>query len=368
MTANRALVGMSGGVDSSVAAALLLEHGWAVTGVTMTLWDGPAAAPAEGVVRGACYGPGEADDVNAARAACSVLGIPFRTLDLAADYRREVLDYVRDEYRAGRTPNPCVRCNRVIKFGGLVEAARRAGLEFDAFATGHYARVQCDASTGRYLLKKGLDAAKDQSYFLHRLTQEQLAGVIFPLGDWTKEKVRERARALGLPVAERPESQDFLEEGAAELRGGMAGPGPILDRSGRILGEHAGIGHYTVGQRKGLRIGAAEPLYILAIDAGRNAVIVGPRSALGAPGLTASDMNWIAVPSLEAPRRAACRIRYRHREAPALLTPQGSAVLVQFDEPQPAVTPGQSAVFYDGDIVLGGGVIRESWPASEEHA
>jgi len=367
MTAKSALVGMSGGVDSSVAAALLLEQGWAVTGVTMTLWDGPAAAPGT-VVRGACYGPGEADDVEAARSACACLGIPFRTIDLAADYRREVLDYVCDEYRAGRTPNPCVRCNRVIKFGGLVEAARRAGLEFDAFATGHYARVERDPASGRYLLKKGLDPGKDQSYFLHRLTQEQLAGVVFPLGEWTKERVRERARAMGLPAAERPESQDFLEEGASALRGGEARPGPILDRSGRVLGEHAGIEHYTVGQRKGLGIGAPEPLYVLALDAGRNAVIVGPKSALGAPGLTAGDLNWIAVPSLEGPRRAACRIRYRHREAPALLTPRGDEVLVQFDMPQPAVTPGQSAVFYDGDTVLGGGVIREGWPASEERA
>jgi tRNA-specific 2-thiouridylase len=277
-----------------------------------------------------------------------------------------VLDYVGDEYRAGRTPNPCVRCNRRIKFGGLVEAARRTGLEFDAFATGHYARVERDPASGRFLLKKGLDPAKDQSYFLHRLTQEQLAGVVFPLGEWTKDRVREKARSLGLSVAERPESQDFLETGAADLRGGEARPGPILDRFGRVLGEHAGIGHYTVGQRKGLGIGAAEPLYVLALDAGRNAVVVGPRSALGSPGLTAQDLHWVAVAGLSGPRRAACRIRYRHREAPALLTPRGDAVLVQFDEPQPAVTPGQSAVFYDGDTVLGGGVIREGWPASEE--
>jgi tRNA-specific 2-thiouridylase len=359
------LVGLSGGVDSSVAAALLLERGWTVTGVTMTLWDGPPA-PAEGHARGACYGPGEAEDVASASAVAAALGIPFRTLHLAEAYRRGVLDHVRDEYRAGRTPNPCVRCNHLVKFGMLVESARREGLVFDAFATGHYARVERDAASGRMVLRKGLDASKDQSYFLYRLSQDQLAAVVFPLGDWTKERVREKARDLGLPVAERPESQDFLEEGAADLRVGDAGPGPVVDRLGKVLGEHAGIARYTVGQRKGLGIAAPEPLYVLALDAARNAVVVGPRSALGAGGLIADDLNWVAVPGLTGPRRAACRIRYRHREAPALLTPAGDAVLVQFEEPQPAVTPGQSAVFYDGDAVLGGGVIHEGWPANEE--
>lgn len=367
MTVRRVLVGMSGGVDSSVAAALLLERGWAVTGVTMTLWDGPSDAPGGGG-RGACYGPGEGEDVAAARAVCAVLGIPHHALDLSAAYRREVLDYVRGEYRAGRTPNPCVRCNPAIKFGALVEAARKAGLEFDAFATGHYARVERDPDSGRFLLMKGLDPAKEQSYFLHRLTQEQLAGAVFPLGEWTKARVRERARTSGLPVAERPESQDFLEAGTAGLLEGESRPGPILDRSGRVLGEHSGIERYTVGQRKGLGIGAPEPLYVLAIDAERDAVVVGPRSALDAPGLTADHLNWIAVVGLAAPRRAACRIRYRHREAPALLTPEGDSVLVQFEDPQPAVTPGQAAVLYDGDTVLGGGVIREGWPAAKEKA
>lgn len=360
MNKPKVLVGMSGGVDSSVAAALLLEQGHNVTGVTMKLWAGDATAAV--ARRGACYGPGEAEDIARAGEVARALGIPFHVLDLSGPYQKDVLNYVRHEYGAGRTPNPCVRCNRLIKFGRLVEAARRARLDFGRFATGHYARVGRDEITGRWALLKGIDPAKDQSYFLSGLTQDQLALSLFPLGEMTKLQVREKARALGLKVHDRPESQDFIEGSAETLLGFRPHPGPILDLDGRALGEHKGISYYTIGQRKGLGLAAAEPLHVLSIDAERNALIVGPKSALLALGLVAGQVNWIAIEDLDAPRRADVRIRHRHREAPALLEPaEGRRVRVRFDEPQTSVTPGQAAVFYDGDAVLGGGII-ESGP------
>jgi tRNA-specific 2-thiouridylase len=353
-------VGMSGGLDSTVTAALLVAEGHDVVGVTMKTWDGSVNLPPG--AHSSCYSAGEAAELEAVRALAARLGIRHHTIPVEKEYRACVLDYFRREYLAGRTPNPCVRCNRDIKFGFLGSKARDLGVTFDRFATGHYARLSRDPATGRFLLKKGVDIAKDQSYFLTHLTQEQLSRAMFPLGDWTKTRVREKARELGLTgVADQAESQDFLGCGDyAPLFDGMdVKPGPIVDRAGRVLGRHRGIVYYTIGQRHGLGVsGQAEPLHVIAIDAGRNAVIVGRREDLMGTTLTAVDVNWIAIEGLEAPRRATARIRQQHPGATAVLRPASSgAVEVEFDAPQQAITPGQAVAFYDGDTVLGGGWI-----------
>jgi len=352
-------VGMSGGVDSSVAALLLLRQGHEVTGVAMSLWDG--AAPAHTPTgKHACYGPDEAEDIRDARTVCEQLGIPFHLFDCSSEYSALVLDDYRSEYLSGRTPNPCVRCNPGMKFGLLVDKARGAGLGIDRFATGHYARIERDPSVGRYLLKKALDARKDQSYFLYRLSQLQLAGSIFPLGALTKEGVRGIAAEAGLAVSDKAESQDFYCGDYRELIGRPDSEGPIVDTAGRPLGKHRGIWNYTRGQRRGLGVAAAEPLYVVDIRGRDNTVVLGSRDEACARTLVASQLAWIAVSGLEEPRRLAVRIRSTHVERPALVSPEeGGRVRAVFDEPELAICPGQSAVFYDGDVVVGGGIIVE---------
>ena len=354
-------VGLSGGVDSSVAAWVLTQHGYRVIGLTMQIWDGSLPLPDEG--RSGCYGPGEGRDIAAARALAERLGIPHHVVPLAPEYASQVLDYFRSEYLAGRTPNPCVRCNREMKFGLLLERARSMGLAFDRFATGHYARVERDPSSGRWRLRKAADPHKDQTYFLSRLSQSQLAQVLFPLGGLTKPQVKHLARDLGwTDVADKDESQNFIESkdyGVLFNRDGQT-PGPIVDVSGRTLGQHRGIVHYTVGQRKGLGIGGTgEPLYVVRIDACSNTVVVGGQSDCFATRLTAVDLNWISrEPAADAPCRVAARIRQQHREAPATLTLRADArAELVFDDPQMAVTPGQAVVFYEGEWVLGSGMI-----------
>lgn len=358
-------VGMSGGVDSSVVAWLLKQQGYRVVGLTMSIWDGTLPLPDEGI--SGCYGPGEARDIESARAVASRLGIPHHVIPLAPEYAAEVLDYFREEYRSGRTPNPCVRCNRTMKFSLLLDRARAMGIDFDRFATGHYARVEQDIPTGRWRLRRAADPAKDQTYFLSRLTQEQLAQVMFPLGALTKERVKALAREAGWSdVAEKPESQDFIESRnyGVLFEPRDAVPGPIVDRAGKVLGQHKGIVHYTVGQRKGLGIGGTgEPLYVVRIDACSNKVVVGGYGDLFASRLVAADLNWIGLPAAPSePVRSTVKIRQQHREAAATLTAamRGGKAVVEaaFDEPQMSVTPGQTAVFYDGDSVLGSGIIQ----------
>ena len=359
-------VGMSGGVDSSIAAHLLLQQGYRVIGLTMQIWDGAL----EGLDsnRAACYGPGEEQDIAAAQDVARRLGIEHHIIPLAEEYKQEVLEYFRREYRAGRTPNPCVRCNHSMKFGFLLQKARALGLRFDRFATGHYARVQMEH--GRPSLLRAVDPDKDQSYFLSRLTREQLAPLLLPLGAMTKQQVRAVAEQLGWnDLAEKHESQDFIESDSYSVLFSPedARPGEIRDRQGRVLGEHRGLIHYTVGQRKGIGLsGAPHPLYVLNLDDKSNCVTVGPREELFAPGFTASELNWIELDAMpREPLRIEVKIRQKSRPAAALLSPRpGSepSVEVAFDEPQLSVTPGQAAVFYQGDRVIGSGTIerRES--------
>jgi len=350
---------MSGGVDSSVSAYLLKQQGYDVIGITMLIYDDSAGIQEYG--RHACYGPGEKEDLLSAASLCRDLGIPFHSFDLKEEYRREVLDYVREEYLAGRTPNPCVVCNRQVKFGFLTQKAKEAGLDFDFFATGHYARIEREG--GRFLLKRAVDRAKDQSYFLYGMKPNQLGMTLFPLGGHTKEEARRIARSIGLKAADRPESQDFVAGGEyATLfsRDDLKG-GDIVDVSGNVVGRHRGIIHYTVGQRRGLGVAAGRPLYVVKIDAVRNRLVVGDRDRLFSRGLIAGDLNLIALDRIEEPLSAQVKIRLQHRPAKARIFPQGHhRAKVLFDEPQMTVTPGQSAVFYSGDVVLGGGVIEKA--------
>jgi tRNA-specific 2-thiouridylase len=352
-------VAMSGGVDSSVAAALLKEKGYEVIGVTMKVWDGETL-PANGT-RHACYGPGEEEDLEDARKVAQVLGIPLNIFNLRQEYKIEVLDYFCHEYLSGRTPNPCIRCNRRVKFDALLRKARDTGIEFDYFATGHYARVEHDEGRSRYLLKKAKDMAKDQSYFLFALSQEQLSNSLFPLGNHTKEEVRKMARDLELGIDDKPESQDFFAGDYSSLLGKVARPGPILNKEGEILGEHRGIPFYTIGQRKGLRISSKEPLYVTAIDQEKNVIVVGPKEEVYGDELVAMELNWIAIQELSRPVDLKAKIRYLHKEAEAMVIPlDEDKVHVKFKEPQMAITPGQAVVFYDDDTVIGGGTIERA--------
>jgi tRNA-specific 2-thiouridylase len=349
-------VGLSGGVDSSVAALLLRDAGHDVTGLMMKLWSEP---PSVGARRSACYGPDEEQDIQAAREVCARLGIPFQLLDCSEGYEDLVLRYFREEYSAGRTPNPCVRCNALVKFGLLPDAARRSGVVFDRFATGHYARVEFDGTSGRHLLKRAVDPRKDQSYFLYRLSQEQLSITLFPLGGYLKSRVREMAREAGLPVHDHPESQDFYGGDWGDLVCRPEAEGEIVDGRGNVIGRHAGTWNYTIGQRKGLGIASPVPLYVIAIDAERNRLVVGPESETYRQCCVVADCAWIAVESLPGLMDVQVKIRSASPPARSRISPLNkNRVLVEFETPLSAVTPGQSAVFYEDDVVVGGGIIQ----------
>lgn len=362
----RVAVGLSGGVDSSVAALLLREAGHEVVGVTMAIWPGDAeggggpagGAPAPRPACDSCYGPGEERDIEDAARVCASLGIAHRVVDLKHAYRALVLDHARAEYLAGRTPNPCVRCNQLVKFGLLFERLAAAEGGFDAFATGHYARVARDPATGRWSVRMAADAAKDQSYFLCRLGQEQLARTLFPLGELTKWAVRARAREAGFAVHDRPESQDFAAGGYRAAIDLPDREGPVTDANGAVIGTHRGHWGYTVGQRRGLGVGGGPPRYVTRIDAARNVVVAGPDAELWRSDLVASDVNWMSAAGIAGPARFAVKIRYRNAAAPASAEPVGDGrVRVAFDEPQRAITPGQMAVAYDGDRIAFAGTI-----------
>lgn len=348
------LVGLSGGVDSSVAALILKQQGHEVVGATMSIWgkDGMAAKSGH---KNACYGPDEKEDIEEARKIATQIGIPYYVFNCVEQYEQIVLDNFKSEYIQGRTPNPCVWCNALVKFGVLPLIAKENGIEFDKFATGHYARVE--EKDGRFLLKRGIAPHKDQSYFLYRLKQEQLKNIILPLGNYTKDQIRKIAKDNGLEVAEKPDSQDFYDGDYNELLGVKEKDGNIVDLDGKILGHHKGIWNYTIGQRKGIGVSATEPLYVLELRKDTNEVVIGPADKTFKKELTAVNLNWIAFDKLENERKVYAKIRSTQQPTPVTITPNGDNVDVVFDELQKSIAIGQSVVFYDEDVVLGGGVI-----------
>jgi tRNA-specific 2-thiouridylase len=353
----RVVVGMSGGVDSSTAAALLLEQGYDVVGITLKLWPQDCLSRAEDK----CCGPQAVAD---ARAVCHRLGIPFYLVDESADFQQQVIQYFAEEYKAGRTPNPCVMCNEKLKFGTLLARARKLGAEF--IATGHYARIERDERTGRHLLKRGRDPRRDQSYFLFSLRQEQLARALFPLGELRKPETREVARAKSLKTADKEESMEicfvpdddygrFLRQAKLVERH----RGEIVDGQGRVLGNHDGIEFYTIGQRKRLGISSPVPLYVLELDAATNRVIVGDGSTLERDEFAVSQCNWIPFENPPESIEVVAKIRYNHPGTPATVIANGQGTAtVKLHTPQRAITPGQAAVFYQDDLVVGGGWIE----------
>lgn len=352
---------MSGGVDSSVAAALLKEQGYSVIGVTLNVWPEYAVVEAGSPHRACC----SLDSVEDARRVADRLDIPHYTLNFRDIFDQAVIQNFLDEYLRGRTPNPCVRCNRFVKFEALLSRAR--SWEADYLATGHYARVG-RSDDGRSTLRKAVDPSKDQSYALYSLTQQQLARTLFPLGELRKSETRRIAARLGLVTAEKPESQEICFVPDDDYSGfirrrlpSAARPGPIRNREGELLGSHQGIAFFTVGQRRGLGIASGRPLYVLEILPEENAIVVGPRDELYSPGLLADDLNWVSIDEPGDAIRVAARIRYRAAEIPALARVRRDGKLeVRFDEPQRAVSPGQTVVLYDGDLVVAGGTIVEA--------
>lgn len=363
----RVVVAMSGGVDSSVAAALLVQEGYDVIGMMMRLWSEPARGGNAPLNR--CCTP---DQMADARRVAGALDIPFYVADVQDYFRRSIVQFFIDEHERGRTPNPCIECNRQIRFSYLLDRAR--ALEADYLATGHYARVRRQEGSSQLL--KAVDSKKDQSYVLHVLGQEELAQVLFPVGEFRKEEIRAMAAQLKLPVAQKKESMDLCFLGDGDYRRFLrehatndASSGPILGQDGALLGQHEGLAYYTIGQRKGLGISAGEPLYVLYKDTERNALIVGSREELGQSQLFARDVNWIAGNPPDGPLLASVKIRYKATAVLAEVHPlPDRRARVIFEEPVMGATPGQGVVFFDGDVCLGGGLIADYRQADREAA
>lgn len=346
----KVVVGLSGGVDSSVAAATLHHQGYEVVGLTLWLMKGKGQCCSEGMVDAAFI--------------CEQLGIPHHVVDSRDLFQAKIVDYLVSGYEGGTTPLPCSQCNRTVKFAPMLDYAREE-LGIDRIATGHYARLHYDSRSDRYQLWRAADRHKDQSYFLYDLTQELLAGALFPLGHQTKEETRRMAAELGLRTAAKPDSQDLC---LIEAHGSMQAflekyiaprEGEIVDLDGKVLGQHAGIHRYTIGQRRGLGIAAPEPLYVVELDPVMNRVVVGNRASAGRLECTVARMNWVSIPEPSTPLGAAVQVRYRSHPVAASAVPLGDGRFkLAFDEPQFGITPGQAAVLYDGPVLLGGGTIE----------
>ena len=352
----RVAVAMSGGVDSSVAAALLVEAGYDVVGMMMRLWSDSAMG---GAAHNRCCTPQQMDDAGAV---ADKIGIPFYVLDTKAVFRNKVVRYFIEQHRGGLTPNPCLECNRHIRFDWLLNHAM--ALDADYLATGHYARIDRD-SAGRFRLRTGLDASKDQSYALSVMGQRQLRRTLFPVGEYPKAEVRRLALKFGLNMESKKDSQDLCFLGSQDYRSflrlhapDVMKPGPIVRQNGELLGEHRGLSNYTIGQRKGLGLSYTEPLYVLAMNHNQNALVVGTGAELGRDALLADRVHWVSGIAPQEPFRAAVKIRYKSSPQPALIEPRDDRqIKVRFDEPQRDITPGQAAVMYAGDVCLGGGNI-----------
>jgi tRNA-specific 2-thiouridylase len=360
MSSKKVMVGMSGGVDSSVAAALLLEKGYDVIGVTMHMWEDPTME-GEDVREDACCSLSAVED---ARRVANKLNIPHYVMNFKDIFKKTIVDYFIDDYLKGRTPNPCIACNKYIKFGIFIDKA--LSMNVDYIATGHYARIEYDDNKNRYLLKKALTKDKDQSYALYNITKENLGRVLFPLGNYVKEEVRDIAKKYELPVASKPDSQEicFIQDNdyvgfINRMIKTNTKPGYFVDTKGNILGKHKGIINYTIGQRKGLGIAFGKPMFVVKIDSKNNQVVLGEADEVFSNELIAEDLNFLSIDTLKEPMRVNAKIRYSAKEAPSVIYPlENGEVKVVFDQPQRAVTPGQSIVFFDGDTVVGGGIIQ----------
>ena len=370
------VVGMSGGVDSTLTAYMLKDRGCKVIGVTMSLWDDsfPVLKGDDAkAVKDACFGPGEADDIEECRKFCAKYDIEYHVIDVKEQYKREVIEYFKSEDRAGRTPNPCIRCNRLIKFGALLQGVEALGIKFDYFCTGHYAKIVrpeqglYGTDSRPYMIASATDVSKDQTYFVYRVPSSVLEKVRFPLALMKKSEVFELAKKADLAAAERAESQDFISSEYFDLlfADKPSVPGDIIDLDGHVLGRHRGIEHYTIGQRRGLGVAVSYPVYVHSIDAKNNVVVLAPSSALDSAGLLADDFVWAGdvVPPPEAePIEAMVKIRLASKPVKAKIrrnNPEGSEWEVMFESPQHAVAPGQSVVLYQDGVIIGGGIISK---------
>ncbi|MDD6487386.1 MAG: tRNA 2-thiouridine(34) synthase MnmA [Spirochaetales bacterium] len=374
------VVGMSGGVDSTLVALLLKEKGCHVIGVTMSLWDGSLPEiKSDKPIKEACYGPGEEENIEECQKFCAAHGIEYHVIEVKDDYKQKVLEYFKAEYRAGRTPNPCIQCNRYIKFGALLDGISNISIRYDYFCTGHYAKIVrpesgiFSSNEKPCMIATAADISKDQTYFLYRIPSSVLEKVRFPLATMKKSEVFELARRANLEAANREESQDFIGEEYFDMlfKDKPSVPGDIIDLDGHILGKHRGIEHYTIGQRRGLGVAVSYPVYVQSIDAKNNVVVLAPNDALNSSGLIADDFVWPADVAPDCEFEAEVKIRLASRPVKAKIkkyVPQaddemsykGQPYLIAFEEPQRAVAPGQSAVLYKDDVIVGGGIIAKA--------